>query len=71
MTEITKFRYPGAKNFTTEQAHLFMGRDDDKEKLYQMIAARQIVVLYGKSGMGKSSLLNAGIIPLLDNELSQ
>ncbi|MDI9858951.1 nSTAND1 domain-containing NTPase [Flectobacillus roseus] len=71
MAEITKFRYPGAKNFTTEQAHLFMGRDDDKEKLYQMIDTRQIVVLYGKSGMGKSSLINAGIIPLLENELNQ
>lgn len=71
MAEITKFRYPGAKNFTTEQTHLFMGRDDDKEKLYQMIDTRQIVVLYGKSGMGKSSLINAGIIPLLENELNQ
>lgn len=71
MIELSKFRYPGAKNFTTEQAHLFMGRDDDKEKLYQMITARQIVVLYGKSGMGKSSLLNAGIIPILENELDR
>jgi len=71
MAELSKFRYPGAKNFTTEQAHLFMGRDDDKEKLYQMITARQIVVLYGKSGMGKSSLLNAGIIPLLEHQLNQ
>ncbi|MEA5141733.1 nSTAND1 domain-containing NTPase [Arcicella rigui] len=62
------YRYPGANSFTTEQAHLFMGREQDRENLYQLILARQIVVLYGKSGYGKSSLINAGIIPMLEQE---
>ncbi len=58
-----KYRYPGARSFTTDQAHLFMGREADIAKLYNLIQARQIVVVYAKSGMGKSSLINAGILP--------
>ena len=63
--ENSTYRYPGANSFTTEQAHLFKGRDKDCENLYQHILGHQIVVLHGKSGYGKSSLINAGIIPML------
>lgn len=31
--------------------------------MYRLIRREPLVVLYGKSGLGKSSLLNAGIIP--------
>ncbi len=62
------YRYPGAVCFTTEQAHLFEGRDNDTQKLWQLISARQVVLLYGKSGTGKSSLINAGLIPLLERD---
>lgn len=62
------YRYPGAVCFTTEQAHLFEGRDNDTKKLWQLISARQVVLLYGKSGTGKSSLINAGLIPLLERD---
>lgn len=67
--EIEKlYRYPGAVSFTTEQTHLFNGRDRDAKMLWQLISARQVVLLYGKSGTGKSSLINAGIIPIIENE---
>jgi hypothetical protein len=56
-------RFPGAKSFETNQQHIFYGRDEDTTKLYQLIKLTPLVVLYAKSGMGKSSLLNAGIIP--------
>ena len=49
--------------FTTGQAHVFFGRERDTAKLYRMVRREPLVVLYGKSGLGKSSLLNAGIIP--------
>ncbi len=62
------YRYPGAKSFTTQEEHLFMGREQDTERLYQLIDTQQLVILYGKSGCGKSSLINAGIIPLLEKE---
>ena len=66
----TTYRYPGVKPFTTEEQGLFFGRDKDIIDLYNLIFVKQIVVLYGKSGYGKSSLINAGIIPKLLKETS-
>lgn len=58
-----KFRYPGVTPFSTDQAGIFRGREQDKRDLYRLIKQTSLVVLYGKSGLGKSSLINAGIIP--------
>nr|HMQ63150.1 SUMF1/EgtB/PvdO family nonheme iron enzyme [Flavilitoribacter sp.] len=58
-----KYRYPGAQPFSTSQQDIFFGRDEDIQRLYQLISLENLVVLYGKSGLGKSSLLNAGILP--------
>ena len=64
MANIKKInRYPGASQFEKEQSSLFFGRGNDIEALYRLIKLRSVVTLYGKSGTGKSSLLNAGIIP--------
>ncbi|MBK8562460.1 MAG: hypothetical protein IPN76_03710 [Saprospiraceae bacterium] len=63
--EAKRFRYPGVQPFQTSDRHIFFGRDEDRDKLYQLILLEKIVVLFGKSGYGKSSLLNAAIIPLL------
>lgn len=49
--------------FTTDQASIFFGRRQDTDELYRLIRREPLVVLYGKSGLGKSSLLNAGIVP--------
>ena len=56
-------RYPGARPFEQKQSNLFFGRENDINALYRLIKLRSVVTLYGKSGTGKSSLLNAGIIP--------
>jgi energy-coupling factor transporter ATP-binding protein EcfA2 len=56
-------RYPGTLPFTTADKDLFFGRQKEMAELYQLISLKQIVVLYGKSGLGKSSLIQAGIIP--------
>ncbi|HFA49352.1 MAG TPA: hypothetical protein ENJ95_10080, partial [Bacteroidetes bacterium] len=57
------YRYPGVQPFTTGQANVFFGREHDTSELYRMLRREPLVVLYGKSGLGKSSLINAGIIP--------
>ncbi len=71
MPEITEqnkiHRYPGVRPFTEEEKHLFYGRDTDTKKLYQLIILEKLVLLYGKSGLGKSSLLNAGVLPLFND----
>lgn len=61
-------RYPGVKPFTSAERELFFGRDKDIEDLYSLLFIKQSIVLYGKSGYGKSSLLNAGVIPRLLEE---
>lgn len=68
LTDNYKTRYPGVKPFTAAEKELFFGREKDIEDLDRLIFIKQTVVLYGKSGYGKSSLLNAGIIPLLQAE---
>lgn len=58
-----KRRFPGINPFQTEEQDRFFGRDDDIRELHALIALEKVVVLFGKSGHGKSSLLNAGIVP--------
>ena len=64
------YRYPGVKPFNTAEEEIFYGREKDIKDFFDFIATRQISVLYGKSGLGKSSLINAGIIPLLNSDPS-
>jgi len=61
-------RYPGVKPFSEKERHLFYGRTTDIQKLYKLISLEKLVLLYGKSGLGKSSLLNAGVLPMFDEE---
>lgn len=56
-------RYPGAQPFQTQQKHIFFGRKKELDHLLQLIDLESLVVLYSKSGIGKSSLINAGLIP--------
>lgn len=65
------YRYPGVKPFTEKEAHLFFGRKADITQLSRFIRTEDLVVLHGKSGLGKSSLINAGILPLIENQKSQ
>ncbi len=60
-----KKRYPGVRPFETTDKDLFFGRERDVQDLSVLIALEQLVVLFGKSGYGKSSLINAGLIPEL------
>jgi len=66
MEQIKRYRYPGAKPFSALEKDFFFGRDNDVEKLLQLITIEKLVLFYGKSGMGKSSLINAGLIPRLE-----
>jgi hypothetical protein len=60
-------RYPGSKPFTRDYHQLFFGRNQDIKDFAEFIHVNRLTVLYGKSGLGKSSLLNAGVIPRLEN----
>ncbi len=60
---IPQRRYPGVRPFETADQRLFFGRDRDIRDLGILLALEKLVVLFGKSGYGKSSLINAGLIP--------
>ncbi len=62
----TQPRYPGAQPFETYQSRIFFGRDKDVAALCRKVRQEPLTVLYSKSGMGKSSLLNAGVIPSIE-----
>ncbi|MBC7776219.1 MAG: hypothetical protein H7246_12355 [Phycisphaerae bacterium] len=65
------FRYPGVQPFSKAQKDQFFGRDDDCERLLDLIFLEKLTVLFGKSGYGKSSLLNAAILPRLEEETAK
>jgi tetratricopeptide (TPR) repeat protein len=59
----TDYRYPGIRPFYDNDIdrRLFFGRDTEKETLLHKVLAENLVVLYARSGLGKTSLLNAGL----------
>src|SRR5262252_1313744 len=58
--------YVGLRPFGRDEEDLFFGRDRETRDLCSLVVAHPIVLLYAASGAGKSSLLNAGLIPLLE-----
>ncbi len=64
------YRYPGSKPFTQRDSPVYFGRDLDTDRLFRYVIVNNLVVIYGKSGLGKSSLLNAGLLPRLAAEKS-
>jgi hypothetical protein len=47
---------------------IFFGRDRETQLLHRLVVIYRGVLLYGDSGIGKSSLLNAGLIPAIEGE---
>ncbi len=58
------YRYPGSPPFRDLDIdrRLFKGRDDEAKKVFHSILSSDVFLLYAVSGMGKSSLLNAGVM---------
>lgn len=59
--------WPGLAAFTEQQHDFFFGREEEAGELFNCIKRDRITVLFGKSGLGKTSLLQAGLFPLLRN----
>jgi hypothetical protein len=68
--EAVRTRYPGAQPFSddTLSRAIFFGRENETSALTDQIIANRLVVVYAKSGLGKTSLLQAGVCqPLRDD----
>ncbi|WP_067672537.1 nSTAND1 domain-containing NTPase [Nocardia miyunensis] len=57
--------WPGLAAFEEDAREFFHGRDLEAELLLQHVLDAPVTVLYGRSGLGKTSLLRAGLFPLL------
>ncbi|MFI1539205.1 nSTAND1 domain-containing NTPase [Streptomyces anandii] len=62
--------YRGLARYEPADADVFFGRDALVAQLAERLNTHRLVALVGASGSGKSSLLRAGLIPLLQNEES-
>lgn len=60
--------WPGPRPLTSDDAPLLVGRTRDQLAFRAKVNQHQIVLLSGESGVGKSSLLSAGLLPQLRRE---
>lgn len=58
--------YVGARPFTRAEAPLFYARERAAELLTSLTIIHPLVLLYGPTGAGKTSLINAALIPRLE-----
>ncbi|MEV2269283.1 nSTAND1 domain-containing NTPase [Nonomuraea africana] len=57
--------YRGLEAFGESDADVFFGRAEEARELRDRVAGPGLTVVYGPSGSGKSSLVLAGLLPLL------
>jgi len=63
--------YRFLEHFDTKHADLFFGRERDTDALCDMVEHQRLVVLFGASGMGKTSLLKAGLMAAVQGQDEQ
>lgn len=70
-TTIEPLQKPGAslfiglQSYSEAQSDIFYGRDEEIDRLTNLVKANTLTIVFGKSGTGKTSLLNAGVFPRL------
>jgi tetratricopeptide (TPR) repeat protein len=60
--------YVGPRPFELKDQDRFFGRESESSELLSRVIAHAAVLFYSQSGAGKTSLLNASLIPLLKEE---
>jgi hypothetical protein len=57
--------YPGLRPFEPREASIFCGREPIVDEVIEHLGSQNLVLVHGGSGCGKSSLVRAGVLPLL------
>ena len=55
----------GLASFTEETRAYFYGREEEVAELARRVQRKLLTVLFGQSGLGKTSILRAGLVPKL------
>jgi hypothetical protein len=58
----------GLESFREETRAYFFERDAETAELHLRLRSQPLLVLYGRSGFGKTSILSAGLLPRLRRE---
>ncbi len=58
----------GLASFTEETRGYFYGREEEVGELARRVQRKLLTILFGQSGLGKTSILRAGIVPRLRPE---
>jgi formylglycine-generating enzyme required for sulfatase activity len=64
-TVVGKLPYKYLNYYDPEDADIFYGREVEAPLIYRKTLNHSLLVLFGQSGVGKTSLLRAGVAPLL------
>jgi len=72
MTESRAYSNPyvGPRTFEEREADRFFGREREARELVALVVNERLTLFYAQSGAGKSSLINARLIPRLRDEES-
>ncbi|WP_049567960.1 tetratricopeptide repeat protein [Nonomuraea sp. SBT364] len=57
--------YKGLRPYRAEDHHAFFGRGEESREIRELWETRPLTILHGASGAGRTSLLQAGVRPLL------
>ena len=57
--------YPGLQSFSLRDKDLFFGRENQVSELLNVLSKIRFLVVVGNSGSGKSSLVQAGLLPAI------
>jgi hypothetical protein len=63
--DLAKAPYKFLTQYDVTDRDIFFGRDSVTEQLLELVRIHRLVLLNGQPGAGKSSLINAGLIPRL------
>ena len=59
--------FVGLKPYSEKNKDFYFGREQEVENLLQILQKNKLLTLSGNSGGGKTSLINASLIPRLKN----
>jgi hypothetical protein len=58
--------YPGLRAFHQDEWAIFFGREEHADEVITKLGRHSLVLVHGSSGCGKSSLIRAGVMPMLE-----
>ncbi|HEU5158112.1 MAG TPA: tetratricopeptide repeat protein [Streptosporangiaceae bacterium] len=65
---MTEHPYIGPRPFSRADADRYFGRAEQAREVRSQWLSQRVTVVYGPAGVGKTSLLHAGVIPLLEGQ---